>query len=125
MEFLRRLYVILFGASSGVPTLPSEAWMMTPYTCTVTTEPGQGPQDAQAHHVKDAGGKLVSFQNPHPSFGFFGQMTFFQGLSMFIRQERFYVQDPPNLQSSVLIHTETNTLVGCQAQIHRTPKYPP
>lgn len=55
------------------------------YTCTVTTQPGTAPEDGKAHHVRDKKGRLVSFENPHPSFGIFRTLTFVQGLSMYFR----------------------------------------
>lgn len=67
------------STADAVPKTPSS------YTCAVSTEPGKGPLDAKAHHVKDKDGRLISFVNPHPSFGIFGQMTFLQGVSLVIR----------------------------------------
>lgn len=58
---------------------------MTSYLCTVSVKPGTRPDDAQAHHVKDKEGKLISFKNPNPSFGIFNDLGFVRGLSMFIR----------------------------------------
>lgn len=61
--------------------------MTSNYTCTVSvsTEAGNAPEDAKAHHVKDKKGRLVSFENPNPSFGIFRDISFTQGLSMFLR----------------------------------------
>lgn len=72
----------IFGRSSTADAVPQ---MPASYTCTVSTEPGKGPVDAKAHHIKDKDGRLVSYVNPHPSFGVFGQMSFLQGVSVVIR----------------------------------------
>lgn len=58
---------------------------MAAYTCTVSVQAGRAPEDAKAHHVKDKSGRLVSFENPNPSFGIFKDLPFIQGLSMFLR----------------------------------------
>lgn len=58
---------------------------MTSYTCIVSVQAGRAPEDAKAHHVKDKSGQLVSFENPHPSFGIFQDLSFVQGVFMFLR----------------------------------------
>lgn len=84
-----RFFSGIFARSSGSPSEAApKIGMPSSYTCTVSTEPGKGPEDAKAHHVKDKNGRLVSFLNPHPSFGIFGEMTFFQGVSVVIRYVR-------------------------------------
>lgn len=73
------------GFFAGSSTADTVAKTPSSYTCVVSTDPGKGPVDAKAHHVKDKDGRLVSFVNPHPSFGIFGKMTFLQGVSLVIR----------------------------------------
>lgn len=88
MEALRALLQFVFRTSHSASTtsLPVQISAMTSsYSCTVSVESGTRPDDAQAHHVKDREGKLVSFKNPNPSFGIFNHLGFVQGLSMFIR----------------------------------------
>lgn len=76
----------LFGQSHGFPS-PHRGPdpKMTSYTCTVSVQVGRAPEDAKAHHVKDKSGRLVSFENPNPSYGIFRDLSFVQGLSMFLR----------------------------------------
>lgn len=81
--YIRRIFArILARPSHSNEPVPI---MTSTYTCTVSTEPGSRPEDSKAHHVKDNKGRLVSFENPNPSFGIFRDLTFVQGLSMFIR----------------------------------------
>lgn len=85
MGFLHALLQAIFRTRPGPSALPTQISAMTSYSCAVSVQPGTRPDDAQAHHVKDKDGKLVSFKNPNPSFGIFNHLSFVQGLSMFIR----------------------------------------
>lgn len=85
-SFCRLVLGIFVAPSRSIPPPPAQAAPeLTSYTCTVSTEPGKGPEDAKAHHVRDVNGRLVCFQNPNPSFGIFRNITFVQGLRMYFR----------------------------------------
>lgn len=78
---------ILFRPFYGISSPPCSQPVpkMTAYTCTVSVQAGKAPEDAKAHHVRDKSGRVVSFENPNPSFGIFKDLTFIQGISMYIR----------------------------------------
>ncbi|KAK2600872.1 hypothetical protein N8I77_010376 [Diaporthe amygdali] len=75
---------------------------MPSYTCTVSVQAGKAPEDAKAHHVNDKTGRLVSFQNPTPSYGIFRDMPLIHGLSMYFRN-RFAGRLPKPDTSNVKI----------------------
>lgn len=77
---------ILFRQFHGIssPCIEPDPKMAS-YTCTVSVQAGEAPEDAKAHHVKDKFGRLVSFENPNPSYGIFRDLSLIQGLSMFLR----------------------------------------
>lgn len=82
----RFLWSILYRSFHGIssPRLEIDP-KMTSYTCTVSVQAGRAPEDAKAHHVMDKSGQLVSFENPYPSFGIFRDLSFVQGVFMFLR----------------------------------------
>lgn len=84
---LWRMFSWILGRNSNRLSSPHHKTdsNMSSYTCTVSVQAGKAPEDAKAHHVNDKTGRLVSFQNPTPSYGIFRNMPLIQGLSMYFR----------------------------------------
>ncbi|TVY55459.1 N-acyl-phosphatidylethanolamine-hydrolyzing phospholipase D [Lachnellula cervina] len=74
---------------------------MSTYSCTVSTKPGAAPEDSKLHHVKDQSGKLISFQNPFPSYGRWKDISLFKAGLIYFRYKaegKLPVPDTSNAQ---------------------------
>ncbi|KUI62478.1 N-acyl-phosphatidylethanolamine-hydrolyzing phospholipase D [Cytospora mali] len=82
LRFIRQLSAITFHPPISV----SANNVMNSYSSTVVSkEPSAAPDDAKAHHIKDHSGTTIRFQNPFPSFGRWGDVSFIRGAGICLR----------------------------------------